>query len=282
MNSKVKKVGLVVSIIIVVIILVDLLLNLSGILNERFQNPETNNNQTLENRFKSAVASSGNGSANANTTPETEDKYVRSIESVFSGARYNVVALPFNTKVLPITNINVKTDSFNSLSVSNDLITRVPTNYSNNAQNFKLVKMENMRDVAQFIGEGTYVPAEETEFPYYFIKSPGPGNKVLSVGDSDLSVLRPNNRTNQRFNVDTEAYNSIDNGAEDTIDIKIKLDQESINTIIDKLGISDINNTASGFNNNETDVNLDCNRDNWIPRDAVKSMCGYCDPDLID
>ena len=209
MNSKVKTVGLVVSIIIVVIILVDLLLNLSGILNERFQNPESGTtsstgnqttssagnqttsstgnqttsstgnqttssagnqttsstgnqttsstgnqttssagNQTLENRFNSAAASNGNSSGN-------EDTYIRSIESVFSGARYNVVALPFNTKVLPITNINVKTDSFNSLSVSNDLITRVPTNYSNNAQNFKLVKMENMRDVAQFIGEGT-------------------------------------------------------------------------------------------------------------------------------
>ncbi len=42
MNSKkVKKVGLVVSIIIVVIILVDLLFNLSGVLSERFQNSNT-------------------------------------------------------------------------------------------------------------------------------------------------------------------------------------------------------------------------------------------------
>ena len=138
---------------------------------------------------------------------------------------------------MPITNINVKTDSSNSLSVSNDLITRVPTNYSNNAQNFKLVKMENMRDVAQFIGEAPMFQQKKLN-SHIILLSPGPGNKVLSVGDSDLSVLRPNNRTNQRFYVDNEAYNSIDNGAEDTIDIKIKLDQESINTIIEKLGIS--------------------------------------------
>lgn len=285
MNSKIKKVGLVVSIVIVVIILVDLLLNLSGILNERFNNQESGNgnetvNETLESRFNAAVSSNNNG----NNTENNENVIVRSIESVFSGARYNVVALPFNTRVLPIKNINIRTSNFNSLSVSNDLITRVPSNYTDNSQNFKLVKMENMRDVIQFIGEGTYVSADENEFPYYFIKAPGPSNKVLSVGDTDLSVLRPNNRTNQRFFVDSESHNSIDNDNEERINIRIKLDQESIDTIIDKLGfgVSDINNTAAGFDGNENDLNLDCNRDNWIPRDAVQSMCGYCDPDLID
>jgi len=286
MNSKIKKVGLVISIIIVVIILADLLFNLSGVLNERFNNRSNiengngngngNGNEVLGDRFNAAAGS------NANGNNETEDVFVRSIESVFSGARYNVVALPFNTKVLPITNINIKSSSFSSLKVSNDLITRVPSNYSDNSQKFKLVKMESMRDVIQFISEGTFVPAQEDEFPYYFIKAPGPSNKVLSVGDTDLSVLRPNNRTNQRFYVDSDEHNSLDNKGDDTIDIKIKLDQESINTIIDKMGISDINNTAAGFNNNGPDLNMDCNRDNWIPRDAVKSMCGYCDPDLID
>ena len=283
MNSKIKKVGLVISIIIVVIILADLLFNLSGVLNERFNNPSSSSssstssrNDVLGDRFNAAAGSNSKGNN------ETEDVYVRSIESVFSGARYNVVALPFNTKVLPITNINIRSNSFSSLKVSNDLITRVPSNYSDNSQKFKLVKMESMRDVIQFISEGTFVPSQEDEFPYYFIKAPGPSNKVLSVGDTDLSVLRPNNRTNQRFYVDSDEHNSLDNKGDDTIDIKIKLDQESINTIIDKMGISDINNTAAGFNNNGPDLNMDCNRDNWIPRDAVKSMCGYCDPDLID
>ena len=133
MNSKIKKVGLVISIIIVVIILADLLFNLSGVLNERFNNPSSSSssstssstssrNDVLGDRFNAAAGS------NANGNNKTEDIFVRSIESVFSGARYNVVALPFNTKVLPITNINIRSNSFSSLKVSNDLITRVPSN----------------------------------------------------------------------------------------------------------------------------------------------------------
>ena len=43
MDYKIKKAGLVVSIIIVVIILVDLLFNLSGVLSEKFQNLGNNN-----------------------------------------------------------------------------------------------------------------------------------------------------------------------------------------------------------------------------------------------
>lgn len=285
MNSKVKKAGLVVSIIIVVIILVDLLFNLSGVLSERFQNSNTNNSTNnssdnsseLENRFNSALQNS-----NIEYSQEDIDRnaqIIKSVESIFSTARYNVVALPFNASTVPTTSINIKSDSFNSLSVSNDIISRVPSDYSDNAQTFKLVKMNNMRDVAKFIGQGVYVPALDEEFPYYFIKAPGVSNRVLHVGDSELSLVKPSNRTNQRFKGHTESHQSLKTGIGDVVDIKIKLDQNSINSIISKLGIPDLNNTAREFHSNDDE---NCNLDNWIPRDAVQSMCGYCDPDLID
>ena len=278
MNSKVKKAGLVVSIIIVVIILVDLLFNLSGVLSERFQNSNTDKSSELEKRFNSALQNS-----KIEYSQEDIDRnaqIIKSVESIFSTARYNVVALPFNASTVPTTSINIKSDSFNSLRVSNDIISRVPSDYSDNAQTFKLVKMNNMRDVAKFIGQGVYVPALDEEFPYYFIKAPGASNRVLHVGDSELSLVKPSNRTNQRFKGHTEAHQSLKTGIGDVVDIKIKLDQNSINSIISKLGLPDLNNTAREFDSNNDDEN--CNLDNWIPRDAVQSMCGYCDPDLID
>ena len=278
MNSKIKKAGLVVSIILVVIILVDLLFNLSGVLSERFQNI---NNKEMERRFNNAVNNNGVEYSQENIERvEKNAQIIRSIESIFSTARYNVVALPFNASTVPTTSINIKSDNFNSLSVSNDIISRTTSDYSDNAQTFKLVKMDNMRDVAKFIGEGTYIPATQEEFPYYFIKAPGASNLVLHVGDSELSLVKPSNRTNQRFNAHTETHQSISSGESEKVDIKIKLDQESINSIIEKLGISDLNNTVGDFNTNDQEDH--CNRDSWIPRDAVESMCINCDPDLIN
>ena len=278
MNSKIKKAGLVVSIIIVVIILVDLLFNLSGVLSERFQNSGNNNTTEMERRFNNAV--NNNGIEYSQENIDRNAQIIRSIESIFSTARYNVVALPFNASTVPTTSINIKSDNFNSLSVSNDIISRTTSDYSNNAQTFKLLRMENMRDVAKFIGEGTYIPATQDEFPYYFIKAPGASNLVLHVGDTELSLVKPSNRTNQRFNAHTETHQSISSGESEKVDIKIKLDQESINSIIEKLGISDLNNTASDFNTNNTVE--DCDRDSWIPRDAVESICISCNPDLIN
>ena len=281
MNSKIKKAGLVVSIIIVVIILVDLLFNLSGVLSERFQNSGNINTKEMERRFNNAVNNNGIKYSQENIDRnEINAQIIRSIESIFSTARYNVVALPFNASTVPTTSINIKSDNFNSLSVSNDIISRTTSDYSDNAQTFKLLKMKNMRDVAKFIGEGTYIPATQDEFPYYFIKAPGASNLVLHVGDTELSLVKPSNRTNQRFNAHTETHQSISSGESEKVDIKIKLDQESINSIIEKLGISDLNNTVSEFNTNNTVE--DCDRDSWIPRDAVESICISCNPDLIN
>jgi len=107
--------------------------------------------------------------------------------------------------------------------------------------------MENMRDVANYIGQGTYIPATEEEFPYYFVKAPGASNMVLHVGDTDLSLVKASNRTNQRFKVHSEEYQGITNRNRDTLDIKIKLDQESINTIIDKTAKNIINKGEIAF-----------------------------------
>ena len=33
---------------------------------------------------------------------------------------------------------------------------------------------------------------------------------------------------------------------------------------------------------NDNEECLDCNKDNWIPRSSIKSICSGCDPDQID
>ena len=100
MNSKIKKAGLVVS-IIVVIILVDLLFNLSGVLSEKFQNSGNNNNSEMEQKYNNAVnkaIANANGVEYSQENVDRNSQIIRSIESIFSTARYNVVALPYNAK----------------------------------------------------------------------------------------------------------------------------------------------------------------------------------------
>ena len=315
MNLKIKKAGIIVSIIIVIIILVDLLFNFSGVLNERFQTrTPVNTTGTLDNAtgtLDNATGTLDNATGtpvNTTGTPEnaekqqeqelkdrinrakasnvnnTDDKEIKSIESEYSSERFNVISVDGTN-----TTINIKTSSFNSLAmamtedINENSLVRSATSLRSSSQQFTLVKINNFEEVEKFMKElniGTYFPAP-VEFPYYYILAPGTKDKVLHVGDDDLSLQKASNRTNQIFHVHNTPYLGLDNKPNDQIDIKIKLDQESINTIIDRLGFADnnINNTAADF---EMDLDKDCNLDNWIPRDAVNSMCPLCDPDLID
>lgn len=283
MNLKIKKAGIIVSIIIVIIILVDLLFNFSGVLNERFQagggEGATETEQNAEKQEQKERHNRAKASSNNDVNNNTDDKEIKSIESEYSSERFNVLSVD---GTIPTTTINIKTSSFNSLSFDdNGGLTRSATTLGDQKQQFTLVKINNFEEVEKFMIDRnieTYFPAP-VEFPYYYILAPGTEDKVLNVGDEDLSLRKPNNRNNQIFHVHNTPYLGLDNKPNDQIDIKIKLDQESINTIIDKLGFADINNTASDF---DTDLDKDCNLDNWIPRDAVNSMCPLCDPDLID
>ena len=99
MKFSIKKVSIVISIVLICIILIDMLLNLSGKLTENFEDGDANN-EAAEFLFKNAAGQnqnralarneSNNGEVNHMTT------HVKSIESIYSGARYDVVALPLN------------------------------------------------------------------------------------------------------------------------------------------------------------------------------------------
>ena len=45
------------------------------------------------------------------------------------------------------------------------------------------------------------------------------------------------------------------------------------------------NNNAINLGNDSNSSSgdcVDCNKDNWIPRSSIKSICSGCDPDQID
>ena len=324
MKFSIKKISIVISIVLICIILIDMLLNLSGKLTENFEDGDDANNEKAEYLFKNAVGENQNrGFARNESNNEVVNHmttHVKSVESIYSGARYDVVALPLNTRIVPTININIKTDAFNSFSVKDRLLSRTGTDYKDFKQTFKLVRINSMEDVLKFIKEGTYIEAEQQEFPYYFIKAPGINNlSVLNIGDSEISITRASNRPNQRFNVYFEPKQALVDSQKDTLEINIKLDQDSIDSLISKLGLqpeenlnsnTKLNNAPFNTNELEDEINdsdlisemmndadnsynynsvsdsnrelLKCDNSKWIPREAIRSACPGCDPDLIN
>src|SRR6056300_32235 len=139
MKFSIKKVSIVISIVLICIILIDMLLNLSGKLTENFED----NNEEEEFLYRNAVGENQNRELGRNESNNGEvnhmTTHVKSVESIYSGARYDVVALPLNTRLVPTININIKTDAFNSFSVKDRILTRESTDYKDFKQTFKLV-----------------------------------------------------------------------------------------------------------------------------------------------
>ena len=322
MKFSIKKVSIVISIVLICIILIDMLLNLSGKLTENFE--ESDASEAAKALFQNTTEQNQNAGSAKNESNNDEvnhmTTHVKSVESIYSGARYDVVALPLNTRIVPTININIKTDAFNSFSVKDRLLSRESTDYKDFKQTFKLVRIESMEDVLKFIKEGTYIEAEQQEFPYYFIKAPGINNlSVLNIGDSEISITRASNRPNQRFNIEFEPKQALVDSQKDTLEINIKLDQDSIDSLISKLGLqpeenlnsnTKLNNAPFNTNELEDEINdsdlisemmndadnsynynsvsdsnrelLKCDHSKWIPREAIRSACRGCDPDLIN
>ena len=303
MKFSIKKVSIIISIVLICIILIDLLLNLSGKLTENFEDTEANN-EAAEYLYQNAAGENTGRTLARNDLNNSEidhmTTHVKSIESIYSGARYDVVALPLNTRIVPTININIKTDNYTSFSVKDRILSKTDTDYKDFKQTFKLIRIESMEDVLKFIQEGTYIEAQEKEFPYYFIKAPGVNNlNVLNIGDSELSITRATNRPNQRFNIEFEPKQALVDSQKDSLDINIKLDQESIDRLISKLGINPENtsNTNAPFNTNQEydnngeeiydfntieESSTSCDHSKWIPREAIRSACRGCEPDLIN
>jgi alanine racemase len=70
-----------------------------------------------------------------------------------------------------------------------------------------------------------------------------------------------------------------------TVKINLKLDPGMLDQLLNRIGIDNNNEINVNQNSNENVYgvinNTSCNMDNWIPKDAVKSLCRGCDPELI-
>ena len=94
---------------------------------------------------------------------------------------------------------------------------------------------------------------------------------VLSSGDNGLSLIICNNNSKQRFTLSNDTVNH-PTTTEKSECIHLNIDvYDLVDNIIDRIKPY------------ETFSNYDrCDRDKWIPRSAVKSLCNGCDPDLIE
>lgn len=249
------------SIIFIVGILLDLLFNFSGNLNENFESQQSE----LENIY------------NSNTT--NTDNSIKSIQSLFSPDTN------FNVHNLDGTDFyTIKVNSLESLSWENNQLVFKPTNSSESNQLFRMKKIESLDDI-----EGQ-VNNANMEFPYVILLAPNSDNLALKIGDSGYWIDELNHNHNHfKFKTLNTSFTPVKTD-EDTIKINIKLDQESINKIIDQLDLDSDEDKNNSLNNNSNSNNasfsnfdeyVDCTEDHWIPKDAVRSLCRSCEPDLI-
>lgn len=90
-------------------------------------------------------------------------------------------------------------------------------------------------------------------------------------------------KTEVETEVETELETEVKSGK--TIKINLKLDQGILEQLLNRVGIDNNNEINVNENSNENVYgvinNTSCNMDNWIPKEAVKSLCRGCDPELI-
>jgi hypothetical protein len=240
-------------ILIIVLILVDLIFNFSGLLQENF-------------RIDQASGQAAFDEIDTEDTDTDTDDEIKSIISK-SGISNNISKVG-SSYIIRKDNINVY-----EINVENNQLLETIQNNTKSAQRFYIKKMTNIGDVKNFIGESSQLIryADITDFPYYFIESFDKKGFVLSESNNGLTLIRCNNNSKQRFSLsnDTVHHSTVTEKSE-CIDLNIDVD-DLVDSIIDRVKPYE---TFSNYDN--------CDRDKWIPRSAVKSLCNGCDPDLIE
>jgi hypothetical protein len=241
-------------ILIIVLILVDVIFNFSGLLQENFRIDEQSLGQTAFDEI------------DTEDTDTDSDEEIKSIISK-SGISNNVSKLG-SSFIIRKDNINVY-----EINVENNQLLETIQNNTKSTQRFYIKKMNNIDDVKTFIGESSHLIrySDITDFPYHFIESIDKKGFVLSDSNNGLTLIRCNNNSKQRFTLsnDKVQHPAVTEKSE-CIDLNIDVD-DLVDSIIDRV------TPYEAFSNYDN-----CDRDKWIPRSAVKSLCNGCDPNLIE
>lgn len=287
---------LVIAILFIVMIIVDFVFNFTGILKENF---DVFNNET----YMEAVRNNTNSRNNRNNenSPETNTTLTNKINTVIShstGSIYGVISLGNRLPTRKIVflfknNIALSLDSSGKLN-------RKLANKLDETQHFRLVKISNSEDLANII-IGTYTIPDETQYPYYFLQSVKNPEYVISQrSEGEITLERTSNSLAQRFDISHEELLPVisqENENPKTLKIKLKLDDNSLNKILQELRTIGFDTNDNNINSNSNnlfqdfdtfhDISADdmdgnyadegCSIENYIPRDALSSLCYNCD-----
>ena len=308
-----NQVFLVIAILFIVMILVDLIFNFTGILQENFdifsqetyleavEDIQRNNGNNINNV---------NNSNNNNNVPAKDFTHRYKINSVIShsfGTVYGVVPLGQRlptTKVLFLVKKNVTV----SIDEKAKILMKLPNSFDE-TQHIRLVKINNDNDIKNVITDGTYLATYESEYPFYFLQSvKNPEYFLTQISEHEVSFEKGRNSKRQRFDVSHEELLPVlgdsKRAGDKTVKIQLKLDNNSLQRILDELRGDDQENNVSDNGtykefNSFADVSADdmddnytlqetidgkparCNVEDYIPKDAISSLCGNCNPDLL-
>ncbi len=298
------QVFVVVAILFIVMILVDLIFNFTGILQENF---DVFSNDT----YLEAVENNTNEEKpvdNNNPTDLTETSKINSVISHFSGTVYGVIPLGERlptSKVLFLVKKNVAL----SMDSSGKIIRKLPNKFDE-TQHFRLLKINNDADLDEAIPDGVYMGSDGDNYPYYFLQSvKNPEFVITQVSESEITLEKARNATRQRFHVSTEELLTVisdSDRSDKTVKIQLRLDENSLQRILDELkgeepvenivrnnGVykefnnfadvtaNDMDNSSYTIQETETGEPARCNTEDYIPKEAISSLCGNCDPELL-
>ena len=300
-----NQIFLVIAILFIVMILVDLVFNFTGILQENFEvfSNETYK-QAVENVSNNTEVNNFNNNNNNEPTDLTKTHKVNSVIAHFTGTVYGVIPLGERlptTKVLFLIKKNVAL----SMDSSGKLIRKLPNKFDE-TQHFRLLKINNDDDIPEVITNGVYLATEGVDYPFYFLQSvKNPEYFITQVSENEIRPEKGRNSSRQRFHVSHEELLAVitdGDRSDKTVKIQLKLDDNSLERILDELrGDDKVVNTAVNDNgtykefNNFADVNSNnmednyavdneeqrCKIEDYIPKEAISSLCGNCDPDKL-
>jgi hypothetical protein len=305
-----NKVFLVIAILFIVMILVDFVFNFTGILRENFGifNVEETASNIVEQIKQSNNNAANNAANNAsnNAVSRTSDKSLtRKIYSVISHQFGTVNAVIPLTDRVPTSKVLFLVKNNIALSMSKDnTLKRKLANKFDRSQHFRLVRIENNEDIENVLNGESYLVTEGVEYPFYFIQSvTSPEYFITKNSDDTITLENGRNSSRQRFDVSNEeVLPGIKDGDSNTVRIQLKLDDNSLQSILEELksddtynvngnNNSDLNNSAefNNINNFNNDFNNDffiqgdedCDIANYLPREAVESLCPSCDTELL-
>jgi hypothetical protein len=293
-----SKIVILLLIILLVALIINSVFNFTDIIQENYED-------------LLSIAASTTDSDVTSPNPIKEDKHVAAIVSKYSGKAINVEAIGEP----PTKKCVIKFYGQNSLSMNDDGTYSVGlSNKDNIRQQWMIIHVTDYQSFLKIIPQNNKnmgASVHESDYPFYMIISAFDNTKCLQYDSGSILVRPIGNYNSQKwdisyqkvenaiathkkdpisglsgdFRTDGDSFSSNEyNNDFDKIKLKLNLSPDTLQSILGSSGIKMRNMKGNNAINlgNDNEECLDCNKDNWIPRSSIKSICSGCDPDQID